>query len=126
MDTAQISATLPAHFRDFKELDALLRLQNKDWKLVPDFCKDPKVVLIRGFKTENNQVFRISYEKLTTLAVGLKEVLKLPDPTNGLLGTEINPIPLPGKPYEIIIFLKWIDHPHWIPLDLSESELMSL
>ncbi|KAF9025911.1 hypothetical protein BDP27DRAFT_1437715 [Rhodocollybia butyracea] len=123
MDAAQTSVTLPAHYRNFKELDALLRLQNQDWMLVPEFCKDPTVVLIQ---LENNQIFRINYHTLTALAAGLREVLKLPDSTNGLLGTEINPISLPGKPDEIILFLKWIEHPHWIPLELTESDLLNL
>ncbi|KAF9066793.1 hypothetical protein BDP27DRAFT_1541747 [Rhodocollybia butyracea] len=123
MDTTSETIAPPAHYGSFEELSSLLKAQNPSWNLVPEFCKGSKLVLV---KTQDNQVYRINHEKLTELAVGLKEVLKLPDPTNGLLGTEISPIPLPGNPREVAIFLHWIEHPHWIPLDLNEPDLLSL
>ncbi|KAF9067440.1 hypothetical protein BDP27DRAFT_1422865 [Rhodocollybia butyracea] len=123
MDTTSGTVMPPAHYGSFEELSSLLKAQNPNWKLVAEFCMGSKLVLIR---TEDNRIFRVNHEKLTKLAVGLKEVLKLPDSTNGLLGTELNPIPLLGNPCEVAIFLRWIDHLHWIPLNLDEADLLDL
>lgn len=63
------------------------------------------------FKAENNEIFRVNYETLTSLATGLKELLEVLSSTDSQLGTEVNPIYLPGKPSAIRLFLQWIEHP---------------
>lgn len=38
---------LPPHYRNAKELSALLQNQNPNWKLAEQLCPDPAIVLVR-------------------------------------------------------------------------------
>lgn len=46
MDVAKNPEAFPAHYNEFLELGAILKLRNPDWKLASEFCKSSKVVLI--------------------------------------------------------------------------------